>query len=107
MLFDEKSRYAKLTTYIVVDRRGRQVEVLPVPQKPEQSLLGIHVLKQGERLDHLATKYLSDAAGYWRIAERNDVMFPEALSEATLYTLDTQGNWVVVGRPREIEIPGK
>ncbi len=90
MLFDEKSRYVKLSTYVVVDHRGRQVEVVPAPPKPEQSLLGIHVLKQGERLDHLATKYLSDPAGYWRIAERNNVMLTEALSEVN-----------------EIEIPGK
>ena len=41
-------------------------------------------------LDHLAAKYLSDAAGYWRIAERNDAVLPESLSEA-----------------REIEIPGR
>jgi hypothetical protein len=89
-MFDEKSRYAKLTPYILKDHRGRDVTVVPVPQAPEQSLLGIHFHKQGERLDHLAAKYLSDPAGYWRIAEQNNVMFPEALSEA-----------------REIEIPGK
>ena len=83
MWFDPKSRYAKLKTYLVADHRGRQVEVVPVPPKPGQALLGIHVLKEGERLDHLATKYLSNPAGYWRIAERNDVMFAEALSEAS------------------------
>ena len=90
MPFDEKSRYAKSPLYVVRDRRGRQVEVVSVPPHPEQSLLGIHVRKEGERLDHLATRYLSDPAGYWRIAERNDVLLPEALSEAL-----------------EIEIPGK
>lgn len=89
-MFDDKSRYAKLATYVVLDGRGRPVEVVPVPPKPEQTLLGIHVLKQGERLDHLAAKYLSDPAGYWRIAERNGVVLPESLSEA-----------------REIEIPGR
>jgi hypothetical protein len=52
--------------------------------------LGIHVLRQGERLDHLAARYTADPAGFWRIAEQNDVMLPEALTEA-----------------REIEIPVK
>ena len=52
--------------------------------------LGFHLLKQGERLDLLAARYLNDPAGYWRIAEQNDVMLPEALTEA-----------------REIEIPVK
>jgi hypothetical protein len=89
-MFDDKSRYAKLPTYRVTDRRGREIEVVPPAPAPAQPLLGIHVLRQGERLDHLAAKYLGDPAGYWRIAERNGVMLPEALTEA-----------------REIEIPGK
>ncbi len=87
-MFDEKSRYAKSATYVVKDHRGRDVTVVSVPPAPQQSLLGIHVHRQGERLDHLAARYLDDAAGYWRIAERNDVMLPDALSEV-----------------REIEIP--
>jgi hypothetical protein len=89
-MFDPKSRYAKAETYIVTDARGRSVTVVAPPPPPDQVLLGIHLLKQGERLDLLATKYLSDPAGYWRIAEENDVMLPEALTEA-----------------REIEIPVK
>ena len=63
--------------------------VLP-PAPPAQLQLGIHALRQGERLDHLAALYLSNPAGYWRIAEQNNVMLPEALTEA-----------------REIEIPVK
>ena len=89
-MFDSKSRYAKAETYVVTDARGRQVQVVSTPPPPEQLLLGIHLLKQGERLDLLAAKYLNDPAGYWRIAEQNDVMLPEALTEA-----------------REIEIPIK
>ena len=89
-MFDPKSRYAKAETYIVQDSRGRLVTVVAPPPPPDQVLLGIHLLKQGERLDLLATKYLGCATGYWRIAEQNDVMLPEALTEA-----------------REIEIPVK
>jgi hypothetical protein len=66
------------------------VEVVPVPPAPGEGLLGIHVLRQGERVDHLAAKYLGDPAGFWRVAERNDAVLPEALTE----------------RP-EIEIPRK
>jgi hypothetical protein len=81
-MFDAKSRYAKLTTYVVIDRRGRVVSVVPAAAAPDQRLLGIHAHKQGERIDHLAWRYLDDQAGYWRIAEFNDVMLPEALTEA-------------------------
>ena len=80
-MFDAKSRYAKLTPYVVIDRRGRAVSVVPATDQPEQRLLGLHLHKQGERSDHLAWRYLDDVAGYWRIAELNDVMLPEALTE--------------------------
>jgi len=81
-MFDEKSRYAKLETYTVKDRRGRTVTVVPVPDAPGEVPLGIHIMRQGQRIDHLAWKYLDDGAGFWRICELNDVMLPEALTEA-------------------------
>jgi hypothetical protein len=81
-MFDPKSRYVKAETYVITDHRGRQVTVIVPPPPPDQVLLGIHLLKQGERLDLLAAKYLNDPAGYWRIAEQNNVMQPEALTEA-------------------------
>jgi hypothetical protein len=81
-LFDEKSRYANLATYAIVDALGKVVAVVPVPEAPNESLLGFHLRKQGERIDHLAAAYLADPAGYWRISDKNDVMLPEALTEA-------------------------
>lgn len=81
-MFDDKSRYAKLTPYAAVDRRGRTVAVVPAAERPVQAELGVHSHRQAERADHLAARYLQDATGYWRIAEHNDVMLPEALSEA-------------------------
>lgn len=81
-MFDTKSRYAQLESYQVKDHRGRTVSVVPVPEAPTQTLLGYHVRREGQRLDHLAFKYLNDAAGYWRIAELNDVMLAESLTEA-------------------------
>ncbi len=89
-MFDPKSRYVKAETHEVTDKRGRLVKVVASPPPPEQAQLGIHLLKQGERPDLLAAMYLNDPAGYWRIAEQNNVMLPEALTEA-----------------REIEIPVK
>ena len=81
-MFDKKSRYAGLKPYEVTDRRGRKVTVVPVPEAPAENAAGIHLLKQGQRLDHLAHHYLNDPAGFWRICELNDVMLPEALTEA-------------------------
>lgn len=89
-LFDDKSRYASVAPTYAVDRRGRVVEIVPPPERPVQALAGYHLRRQGERLDHLAAHYLGDPAGYWRIAEANDAMLPDALAEA-----------------REVAIPGK
>jgi hypothetical protein len=82
-IFDAKSRYAKnAALYEVTDRRGRAVMALTVPAAPTQTLLGEHRRKQGQRLDHLANFYLKDANGFWRLAEINDAMLPDALAEA-------------------------
>ena len=80
-LFQPNSRYAGLATVRMVDGRGRQVEAVPPAPAPLQALRGIHRRRQGERPDHLAALYLSDPAGYWRLAEINDAMTAEVLSE--------------------------
>lgn len=80
--YDDKSRYRDLETYEVTDRRGRTVPVLPVPPAPPERAIGYHGRREGQRLDHLAHHYLANPAGFWRIAELNDVMLPESLSEA-------------------------
>ena len=64
-----------------MDRRGRTVEAIPPAPQPRQSLRGIHLRKHNERPDHLAALYLGDGAGYWRLAELNDAMTAEVLSE--------------------------
>lgn len=80
-IFDPKSRYAGLPTVLMIDGRGRTVEVVPPAPAPLQGLRGRHLRRQGERPDHLATLYLADPAGYWRLAEMNDTMTAEVLSE--------------------------
>jgi hypothetical protein len=80
-LFDPKSRYAKLPTVLMKDARDRTVEVVPPAPAPVQTLRGTHLRRQGERPDHLATLYLADPAGFWRLGEINDTMTAEVLSE--------------------------
>ena len=82
-MFDEKSRYGKTEQYPVTDRRNRTVTVVGVSAPPLQTLMGYHLLKQGQRVDHLSGRYLDNAAGFWRIDYLNDAMLPEALSERT------------------------
>lgn len=80
-MFDAKSRYGKLKTCHLQDARGRMVEVVPPAPRPTQTFVGVHLRRQGERPDHLAALYLSDGAGAWRLAELNDGMTVEVLTE--------------------------
>lgn len=80
-MFDPKSRYALIRPVHVRDARGRTVVVIPPAPHPRQTLRGLHLRKQNERSDHLAALYVSDAAGYWRLAEMNDAMTAEVLTE--------------------------
>ena len=89
-IFDEKSRYpANSDIYEATDRRGRKVAALTVPTAPEQTLLGEHLRKEGQRLDHLANFYLQDPNGYWRLAELADAMLPDALAETDSVRIPT------------------
>jgi hypothetical protein len=81
-MFSPTSRYAAATRLVVTDRRGRSVTVALYPPKPDDQLLGYHIRRDGQTLDHLAFKYLGDGDFFWRIAEFNEVMQAEALSEA-------------------------
>ena len=76
-------------TYQTIDRRGRTVVAVTAATKPVQVTLGVHRRKQGQRLDHLAAFYLKDNCGFWRICELNEVMIPEALSEAQFIDIPT------------------
>jgi hypothetical protein len=89
-MFDDKSRYKDAQTYQRIDRRGRTASVTATPQASEENFIGYHLRIQGQRLDHMAYRYLNNSTGFWRICDLNDVMLPEALSEAL-----------------EIAIPGK
>lgn len=79
--YDERSRYRDVPVYPVPDRRGRPVNVVAVPAAPQQPIAGLHLLRQGQRPDHLAAQYLDDPAGFWRLAEANDAMQAEWLTE--------------------------
>jgi hypothetical protein len=89
-MFSSKSRYKSTETYTVTDSRGRSVKVVAVPVAPVQTLRGYHALIQGQRLDHLAYNYLADGTAFWRIAEQNAVMLPEALSEQDEIAIPTK-----------------
>ena len=90
-VFDDNSRYVRFASvYTAIDRRGRQVQALTPAAVPRQNKLGEHLRRDGQRLDHLANFYLSDPNGFWRIAEINDAILPDALALVRSITIPTQ-----------------
>lgn len=78
-IFDPRSRYARhASRYETVDARGRTVQAMGPASPPARPPLGDHLLKDHQRLDHLAAHYLNDANGFWRLAEHNNVLLPDA-----------------------------
>ena len=82
--FPPTSRYYNLETDTWEDPDGKQYpylkrRFLPAPER--FSLLQEHVVKAGERLDNLAARYLGDPEQFWRLADANNAMRPEELTE--------------------------
>jgi hypothetical protein len=84
-LFDDQSRYVQFAEiYPAVDRRGRAVQALTPAEPTPVARAGDHLRKDGQRLDHLASFYLDDATGFWRLCEQNDAVLPDALAETSV-----------------------
>ncbi len=90
-VFDENSRYVRFASiYMAIDRRGRRVQALSAAAPPPQTRLGEHLRRDGQRLDHLAGFYLNDPNGFWRIAEINGAILPDALALVRSLTIPTR-----------------
>jgi len=82
-IFDPNSRYVKYAKVVAAkDRRGRDIVALTPAEIPDQGVLGEHLKKDYQRLDHLANHYLREPCAFWRIASANNALLPDALAEA-------------------------
>ena len=84
VVFGPSSRYAGLeiarvdvdgTTVLYVRRRF-------LPQPESLSPVGVHSVTQGERLDHIAARYLGDPELFWRICDANRALQPDELTRS-------------------------
>jgi hypothetical protein len=99
-VFDKTSRYAQLetTTLTVTDADGTEREVRYVrrrflPEADRLTTLVEHTVTEGDRLDNVAAKYLGDPVLFWNVADANNAMRPEELTEE-------------IGRVLKIALPG-
>ena len=52
-----------------------------LPQPGVFALLHEHTVVEGDRLDNVTAAYLGDAEQFWRVADANAAMRPDALTE--------------------------
>jgi hypothetical protein len=83
-MFDPTSRYNNLevATLSATDSDGSTVEIRYVkrrfiPSNAGATVLVKHRVKEGERLDNIAARYLSDPRQFWLICDANDVLQPD------------------------------
>jgi hypothetical protein len=82
--FPPTSRYHGIETATITTEEGKALAYLRrrfVPPSERFDLLHEHTVTQGERLDHVAFKYLGDPEQFWRIADANNALRPEELTE--------------------------
>jgi hypothetical protein len=66
-----------------------------VPMPDRFSLLSVHSVREGERLDNITARYLGDPLQYWRLCDANNVIVPDELT-------DEVGNEILITLPADI-----
>lgn len=80
--FPPTSRYYGIETRIVDIAPGRAIVYLArrfVPQPEQFSLLQIHRVTDGDRLDNITARYLDDPEQFWRLCDANRALRPAEL----------------------------
>jgi hypothetical protein len=83
-VFPTNSRYNKTSTASMTLPDGTEVKYLRrrfVPPPENFALLQEHTVTEGERLDQIAAKYLTDPEQFWRLCDANGAIQPNELLE--------------------------
>jgi nucleoid-associated protein YgaU len=82
--FPTDSRYYGSKTLIYITADGQTVQylarrIVPQPGPPNFATIAQHTVRQGDRLDLIAAKYLGDPLIFWLICDANGAIEPETL----------------------------
>jgi hypothetical protein len=83
-MFAFTSRYYNLPTASLQTADGTPIKYVLrrfAPPPDSLTLIQEHVVQGGDRLDNLAAQYLDDPEQFWRIADANNALRPEELTE--------------------------
>ncbi len=84
--FPADSRYYGSSTLTYVTPTGQSItylvrRIVPQPGAPNFATVAKHVVRQGDRLDLIAAKYLADPLIFWLICDANGAVTPDDLVE--------------------------
>jgi hypothetical protein len=84
--FPPDSRYYGFGTLSYTAPTGQTItylarRIVPEPGAPNYATVARHTVKQGDRLDLLAAKYLGDPLIFWLICDANGAIRPDQLLE--------------------------
>jgi hypothetical protein len=83
-MFFPGSRYINLTTYQVKLAGGTTVTATRMPLPLTTPVQGYYPRPNSQRLDQIASYFLSDATAFWQLCDANDAMAPDALAVQSL-----------------------
>jgi hypothetical protein len=91
-VFFPGSRYENTGTYTVTRADGTTLTVAKLPLTRTDPLRGFHRRLDGQRLDLIASHYLSDATTFWRLCDEGGAMSPDALAVEDLIGIPQKGS---------------
>ncbi len=83
-LFPATSRYYRIETATFKTAEGKTVSYLRrriIPPAESLMAINIHLVKEGDRLDNIAANYIGDPEQFWQIADANNAIKPEELTD--------------------------
>jgi hypothetical protein len=83
VIFGPASRYAGIPV-ATIEVGGETITYVRrrfLPQPESLAVIAEHIVKEAERLDHIAARYLGDPEAFWRICDANRAGRPEELTE--------------------------
>jgi hypothetical protein len=83
-MFFPGSRYFNLTTYQATTATGAKVTATRLPLPLTTRLQGYYPRQNSQRLDQIASYFLSDATTFWQLCDGNDSVAPDALAVQSL-----------------------
>ena len=102
--FPPDSRYYGSGTLTYTAPDGSQItylarRIVPQPGAPNFATVAQHTVKQGDRLDLIAAKYLGDPLIFWLICDANGAIDPNSLIDPPGKTINITTPQGVPGAP--------